>query len=386
MAWDYPEKLREVAANPRFIESEVGLLRLIEGDGKLKSALASGDLIAAKRDIDKERTLYIGSYGSPACGDYMTLFLLVNNPTNSVEKISYDNYGCTSSIGASEMGARLIDKIKQFEGGVFQKREEKGQFQLEPLILNSGILRELSDVDESGRVIKSVPKEKHHCSVMFEQALRNLLKALTHGDIYGSLLSEDQKCMIDEVDGPLVCHCFDVHEKTITRLFQSIDKELHELMARGESDLRPDDKEGIVKYFHERVQESTKAGGACGKCHYDRSPSIEALILREFPNYNPKGDDKVVVRAEHKEEKPYFALPFFDRVKLIQEAIDTFVRPSLQRDGGDIELVSLEGDTVKVALTGACATCAASSVTMAYGVQQILREHVYKRLDVEHIG
>ena len=53
------------------------------------------------------------------------------------------------------------------------------------------------------------------------------------------------------------------------------------------------------------------------------------------------------------------------------------VRPSLQADGGDIELVSVEEDgTVKVRLTGACGTCPMSVMTLKQGVENYLKKVV----------
>ena len=54
------------------------------------------------------------------------------------------------------------------------------------------------------------------------------------------------------------------------------------------------------------------------------------------------------------------------------------VRPYLQRDGGDIELVEVNEDDgiVKVRLTGMCYGCAMASVTLTQGVEQIVKEEV----------
>ncbi len=53
------------------------------------------------------------------------------------------------------------------------------------------------------------------------------------------------------------------------------------------------------------------------------------------------------------------------------------VRPSLQADGGDIELVSVEADgVVKVRLRGACGSCPMSTMTLKMGVEKILKQEV----------
>jgi len=61
-----------------------------------------------------------------------------------------------------------------------------------------------------------------------------------------------------------------------------------------------------------------------------------------------------------------------ERVKEVVEQI----RPHLMMDGGDIELVGMEGNKVKVRLKGACAGCPASQMTLKQGVERIIKEKV----------
>lgn len=50
------------------------------------------------------------------------------------------------------------------------------------------------------------------------------------------------------------------------------------------------------------------------------------------------------------------------------------IRPALQADGGDIQLVSIEDGVVKVRLTGACGGCPMSQMTMTQGVEQAIKK------------
>lgn len=61
------------------------------------------------------------------------------------------------------------------------------------------------------------------------------------------------------------------------------------------------------------------------------------------------------------------------------------IRPSLQADGGDVELVAVEGSTVKVRLTGACAGCPMSQMTLAFGIEKILKERIPEIEKVEAV-
>jgi Fe-S cluster biogenesis protein NfuA len=60
----------------------------------------------------------------------------------------------------------------------------------------------------------------------------------------------------------------------------------------------------------------------------------------------------------------------------VQKAIDT-IRPSLQADGGDVELVDVSADgVVKVRLTGACKGCPMSQMTLKMGIEKIIKKEV----------
>lgn len=60
----------------------------------------------------------------------------------------------------------------------------------------------------------------------------------------------------------------------------------------------------------------------------------------------------------------------------VEQALDR-IRPALQQDGGDLELIDVTDDgTVKIKLTGACGSCPMSQMTLKMGIEQRLREEV----------
>jgi Fe-S cluster biogenesis protein NfuA len=59
----------------------------------------------------------------------------------------------------------------------------------------------------------------------------------------------------------------------------------------------------------------------------------------------------------------------------VKEVLDK-VRPYLERDGGNVELVGIDGGTVKVRLVGHCAGCAHSQMTLKNGIERILKEEI----------
>lgn len=62
------------------------------------------------------------------------------------------------------------------------------------------------------------------------------------------------------------------------------------------------------------------------------------------------------------------------------------IRPSLQADGGNVELVEVENDIVKVRLTGACAGCPMSQMTLKHGVEQHVKRSIPEISRVEAVA
>ena len=69
----------------------------------------------------------------------------------------------------------------------------------------------------------------------------------------------------------------------------------------------------------------------------------------------------------------------------IQEIIDQHIRPALQSDGGDIELIDVEDGIVKVRLVGACSHCPSSAMTLYQGVERMLMEKLPEVKGIEQV-
>ena len=61
------------------------------------------------------------------------------------------------------------------------------------------------------------------------------------------------------------------------------------------------------------------------------------------------------------------------------------IRPKIQADGGDLELVAIENGTVKVRLKGACASCPMSALTLKQGVERFVKAAVPEIVRVEAV-
>lgn len=186
--------------------------------------------------------------------------------------------------------------------------------------------------EDIAQYLGGLPKEKMHCSVMGRDALE---KAIAY------YRGEAEK----KPEGRIVCECFGVTDVEIER-------------AVRENNLQT----------IEDVTDYVKAGGGCGNCH----DAIQEII------------DAVRGKGPAPKEKP-FRLTNIQKIKLIEETLDREIKPALKKDGGDIELVDVDGDRVFVKLRGTCATCAASQVTLKGYVESKLQELVLPQLVVEEV-
>lgn len=177
-----------------------------------------------------------------------------------------------------------------------------------------------------------LPKEKMHCSVLGRDALEMAI-----ADFKGE--------KIPEKDGEIICECFGVTDKEIIR-------------AVTESHLTA----------IEDVTDFVKAGGGCGKCH-DR---IQELIDATLENKAP-------------EIKSTSKMTIIEKIRLIEDVINKEIKPVLKKDGGNIELVDLEGNTVLVKLKGACASCKTSQVTIKNFIETKIKELVSQELIVSEV-
>jgi len=185
-----------------------------------------------------------------------------------------------------------------------------------------------------------MPDQKMHCSVMGRDALLAAIENYRTG-------SSGEKLH----DSRLVCNCFGVTEKDIERaVFEN----------------------GLTTI--EEVTNYTKAGGGCTTCH----PEIQEILDRvNHDDHEKAADPPAPVQV-----KPRKKLTTIQKIQLIQETLDREVRPSLRQDGGDIELVDVDGDTVVVSMRGACTMCRVANFTLKDVVEPKLREFVSDELRV----
>ena len=183
----------------------------------------------------------------------------------------------------------------------------------------------------------SLPDQKMHCSVMGQEALEAAIE-----DYYTK--SGQTKAAQQQVK--VICTCFGVTEAEIVKVVT-------------ENDLTTVDE--VTNYC--------KAGGGCGGCKVE----IEEII-KEVQGSRAKIEHVVI-------EKPK-KLTNIQRIQLVQQTINDQIRPMLRADGGDIDLIDVDGKNVIVAFRGMCAKCRMTEFTMKDVVEARLREFVSDDLNV----
>ena len=90
--------------------------------------------------------------------------------------------------------------------------------------------------------------------------------------------------------------------------------------------------------------------------------------------------EEEVGRAAEPKEPP--AMTKMKRIKLVTSVIETKIDPTLRNDGGDIELIDVDGVDVYVKLRGACAGCPGAKATLHNIVQETLRAEVDRKITI----
>lgn len=253
-----------------------------------------------------------------------------------------ENPSGLGEVGSLSCGDALKLSIK-VENGIITDARFK-TFGCASAIASSSALTEMVkglSIEEAAKItnqdianaLGGLPKEKMHCSVMGREALE-------------AAIANYRGIILPMAQGEIVCECFGVTDLEI-------------IQAIKESNLRS----------VEEITNFTKAGGGCGKCE-DRLREILQATVNGLP-------------VEPRKEEKVRRMTTLQKIKKIEEVLAREIQPTLQKDGGNIELVDVDGDFVTVSLRGACASCQASRTTLKDYVEKKLREQVIDTLIVE---
>ena len=266
----------------------------------------------------------VGEVGSLACGDALKLFLKIQN--NRIIDASFQTFGCASAIASSSALTEII-KGKTLEEAMTVTNRDIAEF------------------------LEGLPKEKMHCSVMGQEALEAAIRSY-----------RGEPPIPHSHEGRLVCKCFGVTEDQMVKVIKE-----NKLLTIEE-----------VTHF-------TKAGGGCGNCIEDIRQILDSTLADKAP-----GKDKPLPAGimDMRKPKDQLAAPMsnIQRMQRVITVLDEIIRPRLQQDGGDIDLVDINDKVVSVALKGTCSTCPSSRLTIEGFVQQTLQEQVESGISVKEVA
>ena len=361
--WDYSETVKEHFFNPR-------------NAGAVAEANA------------------IGEVGSLSCGDALRLTLKVDPETETIQEAGFQTFGCGSAIASSSALTELI----------------KGMTLEQALEVSNQDIADYLD---------GLPPEKMHCSVMGREALEAAV-ANYRGEVWTD----------DHEEGAMVCKCFAVDEVLIEETIRanalsSVEEVTHYTKAGGGcSACHEGIEEVLARVLTEqgrRFQPSappalpaalaaerqrvavgmpvmpTRKQASAPADQAASGPAAAAAFAQTAAESNPRptagatteptarasaatsaaasaassSDDATEARTEARTEaKP--KLGNLARIRRIEQTIEA-IRPSLQRDHGDVELIDIDGKNIFVKMTGACSGCQLASVTLG-GIQERICE------------
>lgn len=263
------------------------------------------------------------------------------NPRNSGVLDGANGVGDVGSISCGD-ALRLMLKVDPESEKILDARFQT--FGCGSAIASSSALTEIikgKTLDEALKVsnqeiadyLDGLPPEKMHCSVMGREALQAAV-----ANYRGEEWSDDHE------EGALVCKCF------------AVDSALIEEVVRAN---------GLTTV--EQVTHYTKAGGSCATCH---EPIEEILAKVAGERCAAPALEVKPVNVQLPSTKP--KLTNFQRMRKIEEVVES-IRPMLQRDHGDIEIVEVDGRNIYVRLQGACQGCMMEQATLS-GIQSKLAE------------
>ncbi len=313
--WDYTDKVKDYFFNPK-------------NAGVLEGANA------------------VGEVGAIACGDALKLMLKVEPETERITEARFQTFGCGSAIASSSALTELVI----------------GKTLDEALKLTNANIAEF---------LGGLPPEKMHCSVMGYEALQAAV---------ANYRGEEWKD--DHEEGALICKCFGVDAgvlETAIRVNKLTTMEMVTFYTKagGSCATCAEGIEAVLAETNARmVEEGLLAADLAfkvGTAEADgvkRKPQLGKAAMKptvELP------DDFVpleVFNDELRAPPPKPRLTMVQKIRLIEESLAE-IRPYLKQDGGDCELVDVDGDKVTIKLSGACVSCQMASVTVA-GVQEKL--------------
>ncbi|WP_096023438.1 iron-sulfur cluster assembly scaffold protein [Campylobacter lanienae] len=285
--------------------------------------------------------LIIADHGAESCGDAVRLYWAVDEATDIIKDAKFKSFGCGTAIASSDYMAELC-KGKTVDQAV--------------KITNLDVERAMRDNPDT----PAVPPQKMHCSVM----AYDVIKAAA-----ASYKGVDPEHFEDEI---IVCECARVSLGTIKEVIR-----LNDLTTVEE----------ITQY--------TKAGAFCKSCikpggHEKREyylVDILAEVRSEMESERLKAiADAKISGSGIDSDLSFEELSVVKQLKAVEAIIDEHVRPMLEMDGGNMEILDIKSESgrtdIYIRYLGACSGCASGATGTLYAIENILQENLSPNIRV----
>jgi NifU-like protein len=276
-------------------------------------------------------TLVVADWGAEVCGDAIRAFWAVDPKSGRIRDAKFKTFGCGTAIASSDMMCEMI---------IGKTVDEAMK------ITNIDVERALRDEESTA----AIPPQKMHCSVMAYDVIRKA--AAEYKGVDMDSLEEEE----------IVCQCARVSLRTIKEV------------------IRINDLKTVEEITH-----FTKAGAFCKSCirpggHEARKHYL-VDILRDARAEMEREKLKAAPTA-----KSFAALGLIQKHRAVEKVLDEKVRPSLLKDGGNLEVVDMKenaGSTeVYISYMGACKGCPSAAVGTLGFIEDFLRKELDQTIRV----
>jgi len=292
--------------------------------------------ITEERAKELGAKLIVADFGAESCGDAVRLYWAVNEKTDAIVESKFKSFGCGTAIASSDVMAELCvgktvdDAVK---------------------ITNIDVEKALRDNPET----PAVPPQKMHCSVMAYDVIK---KAASE---YKGV---DMESFETEV---IVCECARVSLGTLKEVIK-----INNLNSV------------------EEITDFTKAGAFCKSCvkpggheamdHYLVDILADTRTEMEEEKMTAAADASVAGKLT------FDKMTIVQRIKAVDEILDTEIRPMLAMDGGNMEIIDIKENLphydLYIRYLGACSGCSSGSTGTLYAIESVLQQKIDENLRV----
>jgi NifU-like protein len=297
---------------------------------RMDNPLHRGEITQSEADALGAR-LIVADFGAESCGDAVRLFWAVDPQTGVIKLAKFKSFGCGTAIASSDMMAELC-------AGKTVDEAAK--------ITNIDVEFALRDSPDQ----PAVPPQKMHCSVMAYDVIKRAAAIYNGVDISA----------YEEAD--MVCEC--------ARVTRSMIKEVIRL-------------NGLTTI--EEITAYTKAGAFCKSCVRPGGHEPRHFYLVDILGETLAEIEREKI-LEANASKDFASMSLVQKIKAVENALDSSIRPMLMMDGGNLELLDIKDSEehidIYIRYLGACSGCATGSTGTLYAIDSLLKEKLDGRVRV----